>query len=279
MAWVPLTTLLGDDGSLPHLAHRSLYLMNKTLFKAKSRERYTPGQQLNTASINYGLSIQPAMSHYEDVYHAIINASCDSGLGFHILKTTAMAMQSGYDGALAIVSLFSDHPAEHAVDLQAYLPVYTFGKTIRLGPLSHLAGAAARCEAPIELEGPFDNGLWEALYEMVRQAVAPQAPPRTDVFFACLDIETTERFKSEFPHYGPAIWTLDASGCHTQFEADMAWLNQIDATASASQAGQMIAAYWRQQLSANPMMEVLLQGEITIGNVLGTAHEEAIYDR
>lgn len=242
--------------------------MSETLFKAKSRARYTPGQLLDTTTINYGLSIQPAMARYADVYHAIINASRDSGLGFHILKTTAMAMQSHYDGALAIISLFSNHPAEHAVDLQDYLPVFTYGQTIRLGPLSHLAKAAARCEAPIELDGPFDNGLWETLYEMIRLAVAPEAPPRNDVFFACLDIETTERFKIEFPRYGNAIWRLDASGCHTRFEADMAWLNQIESTASAPQAGQQIAAYWRQQHTANPMIEVLLQGDITIGSVL-----------
>lgn len=239
--------------------------MNDILYKVAPAARYYQGQCLNTLSVNYGLVCHRSIENFQCVYNAIINASRDSELGFHSLTLTAMAFQSAHEGALKLAELFREYPAEHLIDLQDYLPVvFTHGKKIHLGPLSHLAVAAHECATLIREENGFANGLWEHLYELVRQQVAPDAPSRLEVLFACLDRETTERFASDFTSYGDTIWMLDASACHSRFEADMSWLNRIESTASAEQAGRQVTAYWRQQRTDHPMVEVLLQGDITL---------------
>jgi hypothetical protein len=99
---------------------------------------------------------------------------------------------------------------------------------------------------------------------MVRETQAPDAPSRSGVIFASPDLVNAERFMRHYPGYGDTLFSLEISQCQAHFEADMGWLNAIPSHANADEAAVQVQAYWKQRVSDDPIMEVLVQGEIMV---------------
>jgi len=242
--------------------------MTKILYKVAPEGLLSSGRVLNTQTYNYGLVTEPAFAAFGELYGAIVNCSRATGLGFHHLTIIAMAFQERTDGALALAKVISTRKGTGAVMLNEYLPLVVFPSPVSLAHIYQVADVAFKCEAPIDPSHGFDNGLWEYLYEQIRETQAPHAPPRSSVVYASPDVENAERFMSSYPSYGDTIWTLDVSECESQFAADMTWLNKIQSSDNANNAAILVQSYWKQVASQDPIMEVLLEGEMMVGETL-----------
>lgn len=148
------------------------------------------------------------------------------------------------------------------VDLQNFIKASTNGSIVDGDLLSRLELAALECD--IWIESPeASSGLWEYLYELVRGRFFPSAPKRLDSFFACKDIQSIIDYREKHG-LGEIICAVDGTKCPVAFEADMRVLDDISPDFNMKRALPEVRRYWNQEHSENPLLEVLLQGEIKL---------------
>jgi len=160
-----------------------------------------------------------------------------------------------------LLDLFDQGDASISVDLAKFVSV-SKESLIEIGLLYALAVAVEECDVEI---GRQETGprMWECLYEAIRAHSFPTAPKRLESFFACKDAESVARYR-ERHGLGEIVCKIDASGCQTVFEADMTILDNIKPSHNFQHARFEVERYWRQEQSSEPIIEVLLQGKITL---------------
>jgi hypothetical protein len=108
--------------------------------------------------------------------------------------------------------------------------------------------------------------IWEYLYEKVRQEHFPHLPSRLNSFFSFKHLEDIAYYKEK--HITDGLdrikCKLDISGCNILFESDMAILDEIEPNSFYPEVEEKIKNYWQQKYSKSPVIEILLQGEITL---------------
>lgn len=108
--------------------------------------------------------------------------------------------------------------------------------------------------------------FWEYLYEKVRQEHFTGLPSRLNSFFSFKHLEGIGYYKEK--HITDGLdrikCKLDISGCHILFEGDMAILDEIEPNSFYPEVEEKIKNYWQQKHSKSPVIEILLQGEITL---------------
>jgi hypothetical protein len=146
---------------------------------------------------------------------------------------------------------------EHAFDLARRQPEVPVG----------LALVGAGTEYP-KLHGVPSARLsmvfWETLYERVRAAEFNHHPSRLDSFFVAATLADAALFRHR-DKVGDVLCRVDISACNVQVHLDHAQLAELDGGWNFTRAWEQVARYWAGELSADPLMEVLCQGEVVFG--------------
>tara|TARA_R110002124_G_scaffold128157_8_gene288579 strand:+ start:4796 stop:5482 length:687 start_codon:yes stop_codon:yes gene_type:complete len=122
--------------------------------------------------------------------------------------------------------------------------------------------------APSIVKSGFGATFWEALYERIRTEERPDCPSRLKSYFASRDIDSLRLYRDE--HWANRMGdkvtcAIDISRCPVAFDADTAILDEVGAGMTYRSARPNVLRYWDQEKSSRPIMEVLLQGTVVLG--------------
>lgn len=114
----------------------------------------------------------------------------------------------------------------------------------------------------------FGATFWEALYDRIRKEERPDCPSRLESYFASRDIDSLRLYRDE--HWADRMsdkvtCEIDISRCPVAFDADAAILDNVGGDMTYRSARPQVLRYWDQEKSSRPIMEVLLQGTVVLG--------------
>ncbi|SPO53199.1 protein of unknown function [Pseudomonas sp. JV551A1] len=118
------------------------------------------------------------------------------------------------------------------------------------------------------LDEKFSATFWETLYEQVRIADRPTCPTRLKSYFASKDIPSLSQYRDK--HWGDKMGDklaceIEIKACKVVFEADMVILDRVTEEMNFESARPHILRYWDQEVSNQPIAELLLQGTVALG--------------
>ena len=233
----------------------------KRYYKTMRQEHYQLDKIINTANYNYGIVAGGATEPTNNLYETILQISDISEVGFYPLILFASQVQKE-TLPKELGELLSLKDLTLKVNLQKFIKASTNNLTVDGDLLSQLTLAAQNCE--IWIESPEASvGLWEYLYELVRSGLFPSAPKRLESCFACNDIQSVINYRKKHG-LGEIMCAVDGTKCKVAFEADMRILDDISSDFNMKRALSEVERYWNQEQSENPLLEVLLQGEIKL---------------
>lgn len=122
--------------------------------------------------------------------------------------------------------------------------------------------------APCIVKTDFGTTFWEALYERIRQTERPACPSRLKSYFAARDADALRRYRDKHwsDRMGDKLCCLiDISACPVAFDADTAILDAIHQDMTFKMARLPVLQYWDQERTSDPIMEVLFQGTVVLG--------------
>lgn len=231
-----------------------------TYYKIMQNDLYQSGKVIDTSAYNYGLAAGKATANDKIFYDTLLQVSQISGVGFYTLMLFSSKIQTQVISQ-DLLQLFSLRDASLKIDLAEYMSVRNHS-VVDIDLLDRLGVAAHDCDVTIASEEA-SAGLWEYLYELIRAKFFSSAPKRLESFFTCKDVHSVELYRKRHG-LGEIICAVDATACTTVFEADMTILDDIAPYYNFKQAVPEIKRYWQQEHSKNPLIEVLLQGKITL---------------
>lgn len=122
--------------------------------------------------------------------------------------------------------------------------------------------------APSIVKMDFGATFWEALYERIRTEERPDCPSRLKSYFASRDIDSLRLYRDE--HWADLMGdkltcAIDISGCPVAFDVDTVILDRVGGDMTYRSARPHVLRYWDQETSSRPIMEVLLQGTVVLG--------------
>lgn len=199
--------------------------MPQIFYKTFRRERFEPGSIKDTATYNYGL-VTASNKQEARLFERVVKWSEHGGFG----PLLAGALRAS-DIDLTATSL---GPARR-------------DELLDLGRRSGLAVDALTA-----------TKFWEYLYESVRAEVAPDRPRRTSSIFACHSLDAVQRYSTTHAR-GEVLGRIELLE-GTTFDADMALLDSVEVSWTASRARPVIESYWKGEFSSDPLPEVLIQG-------------------
>lgn len=210
-------------------------------YKIMRARHYKPGQAFLTAKVNYGKRMLTD-KHTAELIRLALAVTEEFGLGFGQVVQMCLDFQS----RRLPPRIPSKLPGAKARELMA---------------LSHLAKNV--------LDDAFSATFWETLYEQVRSAERPNCPTRLNSYFACKDIDSLSRYRDT--HWSDRMndkmaCQVDIQGCSVRFEADMVILDRITEDMNYEAARPYILRYWDQEVSDQPIIELLLQGSIVLSD-------------
>lgn len=122
--------------------------------------------------------------------------------------------------------------------------------------------------APSIVKSDFGATFWEALYERIRAEERPGCPSRLKSYFASRDTDSLRLYRDK--HWADLMGdkltcAIDISGCPVAFDVDTAILDRVGDDMTYRSARPQVLRYWDQETSSRPIMEVLLQGTVVLG--------------
>lgn len=122
--------------------------------------------------------------------------------------------------------------------------------------------------APSIIQTEFGTIFWESLYERIRQEERPACPSRLLSYFGSRDEDSLRRYRDKHwpDKMGDKLSCLiDVSACSVAFDADTVILDDVDDHMTYKTARPHVLRYWDQEQSTAPIMEVLFQGTVVLG--------------
>jgi len=101
------------------------------------------------------------------------------------------------------------------------------------------------------------------VYERVRHEEFPEKLGRLRSYFAFATLEDLDRFK-ERSHKLHSKVSFEIDDVCVSHVGDMELLDQITAEMNAIEAFQMVRRYWQGERTLLPLLEYLVQGELTL---------------
>lgn len=146
---------------------------------------------------------------------------------------------------------------DHALDLATHQPEVPLGLA--------LVGAGSAHPKLHGVPSALLTALWwETLYERIRETEFNHQPSRLESFFATATLADAALFRHR-NKAGDVLCRVDLSGCNVQAQLDYALLADIDGGWNFLRAREQVARYWSGSISADPLIEVLCQGEVVFG--------------
>ncbi|WP_263217941.1 hypothetical protein [Pseudomonas atacamensis] len=226
--------------------------------KAMHRDRYQEGLIHNTNSYNYSRSAGVTNREDSRLFDLIISISESTGTGFGLLVSFAIKSHRKLLSELTIDLIQIGKP----LDLLLAEELKPSGKMVEASQLKNLMDLASRADLQAP-NGKISCRFWEHLYEAVRCRDFQDKPKRLKSFFVFRDLETAYWYRTKH-ELGEVICQVKILQSRVEFEADMTILDSVDETYNYAQAWPEITRYWRQELSENPRIEVLIQGRFKI---------------
>ena len=107
-----------------------------------------------------------------------------------------------------------------------------------------------------------DHYFWEFAWEMVRNFEFPNIPSRMDSVFLFTDEDVARTFQTENRDLQYKLVNVDLQEGVTE-EFDMNWFTDVPSDITLSEVQEYARKYWSQQMSDNPIIEVLHKGIYT----------------
>lgn len=107
-----------------------------------------------------------------------------------------------------------------------------------------------------------DHYFWEFAWEMVRNFEFPNMPSRMDSVFLFTDEGAARTFKNESRDLQYKLVSVDLLEGVTK-EFDMNWFTEVPSNITLSEVQDYARKYWSQQMTENPVIEVLHKGIYT----------------
>lgn len=210
-------------------------------YKIMRKRYYEPGATVATTDINYGNRIRKC-SPSQALAESAVDVCSQTNASFGEMIELIYQLQTN-PGRIPLPSSLKPHHAE------------------RLEPVA--------MQAPVITESVFGTAFWETLYDRVRRDERPDCPSRLDSYFVFRDMETLGRFvQTHWPKKmaDKVVCEVLLSDCHLTFDADTAILDAVVASMTYHEAAPHIRRYWDQEQTANPMIELLVQGKVALGS-------------
>lgn len=212
-----------------------------TALKIMNTKHYKPGAVISTASVKYGNRMakdKPTL----DLIRAIIDHTKQFSLTIKDVLYMCLDFQTG----------------QFPPRVPEALP----------GAIARDLIGQSKASSPIH-EGKFSATFWEELYEDVRATDRPHCPSRLDSYFAFKDIDSLRSYQKL--HWadrmqGKTVCQIDTQKCTVSFEADTSILDDVSEVMTYEAARKEILRYWDQETAGQPLIELVLQGSIVLGN-------------
>ncbi|TCT21550.1 hypothetical protein [Thiobaca trueperi] len=229
------------------------------LFKLLNEKFYKEGASFNTSDVNYSRSIGDPFER-EEFYDYLFDATDRNDVGIDLYAVMANfinlpgggavcldLLSSGSDIALASVMPGDSHYANRIMKREEFLEA---------------------CRLIERLDIKFETGsdatrLWEYLFEKVRREKFDNLPSRLMSYFAFKSESDIAHYRKEHGMRGVSC-VIDASNCTQAVELDMALFDAVGNNFTYSMAKTVAERYWSGGSSDDPVIEVLLQGEIIL---------------
>lgn len=231
-----------------------------TCYKLINEEFYSEGKTFSTSSINYSRFIGDVFEN-KDFYNYIFESTDKYKIGIDtfVIITNNINLFGLEEVYVDLIKGFEQIPlaqiSEHA-DKYATKELYN----------NILLDICKKCQNSGVVFASKDDAvkLWEYLYEIVRIKFFPDAPSRLQSYFSFQAPTSIDYYRQVHQATGISC-EIDSSFCTATFAADMKFVDMIENYHTYSEAENLVKQYWTQQKSTSPIIEILLQGDITIG--------------
>lgn len=223
------------------------------LYKLIDRDYYRPGNVIRTKDVNYSTNIKISDAHIA-FYEYIFEASDKNGVPIDRFVNMANLLLGAFGLQL---------PPE-----QVYLAECQKSERLDKSEFLNFCRICAKHKVRF-LEFLDACRMREYLIEKVRKQSFEHAPSRLESYFAFEDPSSIRYYIDNHGAVGVAC-ELDVTGCAIKFPADMSLIDSIEFDTTYSSLEKIVSAYWSQQRSSSPCIEVLLQGVVKLGNVMST---------
>ncbi|MYM26227.1 hypothetical protein GTP46_26715 [Duganella sp. FT135W] len=243
--------------------------MSGKFVKKIRREYYTIGKEIDTDVYNYGLILSEMIPAERMLFEGLLNIAEMTGAVLDTLWRFVAAFQERPLPSALAARLLSEDMSP--VDLSDYILDLDGITIIDVKSLRALRTLAFRSRQLL-VGGGRDHVakayFWECFYERVRGDGFPYAPSRSTCFFVFSDVAATAAYAQK--HYTGSshdylFCHVEATASRTSFSADMAILDDVTLKETFASAAEQIRRYWRQERSEEPLMEVLFQGKVCLG--------------
>ncbi len=211
---------------------------------------------INTATINYGLTLDN-FDEYEHFIKAVTNSSKKENLPFDFyfsLNNNLALWGDAYIDNLAkpingVYEIFNITNKEQHKGI--YLSLEKFIEIVK-----------ALVDNEEKEITPFSEGnyLWEYIFEEEREHNHIHKPMRNESFFLFENKEDCQTYIDKHKHFG-TICEVELINTSALFRGDMNIYDAVPNNSTFKQVKEAANEYWSGEISKNPIIEILFQGE------------------